>query len=64
MQHGLRVELLEVAQGHELALREPAPRQIHATERAAEFQYDLEHLERLQATRGVAVEVQNARKLT
>ena len=57
MQHGLRVELLEVAQGHELALREPAHRHVHAAQRAAEFQHDLQHLERLQATRGVAVEI-------
>ena len=64
MQHGLGVELFEVAQGHELALREAAPRQIHAAERASEFQYDLEHLERLQAARGVAVEVEHARELT
>ena len=64
MQHGLGVELLEVAQGHELALREAAPRQIHAAQRAAQFQHDFQNLERLQAARGVAVEVEHARKLT
>ena len=57
MQHGLRVELLEVAQGHELALGQPGSRHIDAAQRAAEFQHDLQHLESLEATRGVAVEI-------
>ena len=64
MQHGLRVELLEVAQGHKLALREPAPRQIHAAERAAQFQHYFQNLERLQATRGIAMEIQHTRQLS
>ena len=64
MQHGLGIELLEVAQGHELALGQPGSRHIHATQRAAQFQHYFQNLERLQATRGIAMEIQHTRQLS